>query len=70
MAKKINIKKTIKANPSVNAAQLKETLRVIQELREAGVSMSSHYRLILPFSKRVSKSEDNKSVVLSRHGRT
>jgi hypothetical protein len=66
MAKRLNAKKIIKANPSVNATQLKETLKIIEELREAGVSMSSHYRLILPFSKRVSKSEDNRTIPLSR----
>jgi len=58
---KMNIKKIIKANPSVDADQVGETLVIVERLR-AGGFVTAPFNLIHPFSKRISKTEDNRPV--------
>jgi hypothetical protein len=60
MAKQLNIKKMLEANPSVDAKALVEVLKVIKELKQVGVVGSSGYNLALPFSKRVVQSEESR----------
>lgn len=58
---KMNIKKMIKANPSVDAEQVGEALVLVERLR-AGGFVNTPFKLIHPFSKRISKVEDNRPV--------
>jgi hypothetical protein len=51
--KKLNVKKLLKANPSVDAKKLLEAIKLMRELKESGVVPRSGYNLALPFSKRV-----------------
>ena len=60
MAKQLNIKKMLEANPSVDSKTLVEVLKMIKELKQAGVVGSSGYNLALPFSKRVVQSDDSR----------
>jgi hypothetical protein len=60
MPKQLNIKKMLEANPSVDSKKLVEVLKIIKELRQAGVVGSSGYNLALPFSKRVVQSDETR----------
>jgi hypothetical protein len=60
MPKQINIKKMLRANQSVDAKKLVEVLKVIKELRQAGVTSVSGYNLTIPFSKRVVQSDESR----------
>ncbi len=53
MPKKLNIKKLLEANPSVDAEKLTAALKLIKELKKAGVVINPGYDLAIPFSKRV-----------------
>jgi len=59
---KTSVKKIAKANPSVDATQVTETLVLVERLRKAGVAFPS-FKLVLPFSKRISKVEDNRTTL-------
>jgi len=60
MPKKLNIKELLKANPSVDAEKLAETLKLIRELKQSGVIVNRGYDLAIPFSKRVVQVDDNR----------
>src|ERR1035438_5910481 len=60
MPKQINIKKMLRANQSVDAKKLVEVLKVVKELRQAGVTSVSGYNLTIPFSKRVLQSDESR----------
>jgi hypothetical protein len=62
MPKKLNMKKLLKANPSVDAAQLMEALRLIRELKKSGTFVTSGYDLAIPFSKRVVQVDENRQL--------
>jgi hypothetical protein len=57
---KLNVKKMLEANPSVDAKKLIEVLKAIKELKQAGIVGSSNYNLALPFSKRVVQSDESR----------
>jgi hypothetical protein len=54
MPKRLNLRRTIKANPEVNAKELKEGLEEIRKLREAGFT-GKLYNLRVPFSREASE---------------
>ncbi len=60
MPKQINIKKMLRANQSVDAKKLVEVLKMVKELRQAGVTGVSGYNLTIPFSKRVVQSDESR----------
>jgi hypothetical protein len=60
MPKQVNIKKMLRANQSVDAKKLVEVLKVVKELRQAGVASVSGYNLTIPFSKRVVQSDESR----------
>jgi len=60
MPKQLNIKKMLEANPSVDSKTLVEVLKIIKELKQAGLVGSSGYNLALPFSKRVVQSDESR----------
>lgn len=62
MPKKLNIKELLKANPSVNAEKLAETLKMIRELKQSGVIINRGYDLAIPFSKRVVQVDDSREI--------
>jgi hypothetical protein len=62
MPKKLNVKKLLKANPSVDPTRLVEVLKVVQELKKTGVIVTAGYDLTLPFSKRVSQVDENRQI--------
>ena len=62
MPKKLNVKKLLEANPSVDADKLMETLKLIRELKKSGVIVNSGYDLAIPFSKRVVQVDENRQV--------
>lgn len=66
MAKQINIKKMLEANPSVDPKTLMEVLKIIKELKQAGLVGSSGYNLALPFSKRVVQSDESRQSTKKR----
>jgi hypothetical protein len=51
MARKLNLKKLVQANPLVNAQELDEGLALIRTLKRCGVKRSS-YNLEPPFARR------------------
>jgi hypothetical protein len=62
MPKKLNIKKLLEANPSVDADQLTEALKLILELKKSGAFVTAGYDLALPFSKRVVQVDENRQL--------
>jgi hypothetical protein len=62
MPKKLNVKKLLQANPSVNRDELIEALRMLKTLKQSGVVISSGYNLAIPFSKRVVQADDSREV--------
>ena len=60
MPKKLNIKKLLEANPSVNRDELAEALQMLCKLKQSGVVISSGYNLAIPFSKRVVQADDSR----------
>jgi len=62
MPKKLNVKKLLQANPSVNRDELIEALKMLRTLKQSGVVISSGYNLAIPFSKRVVQSDDSREV--------
>jgi hypothetical protein len=70
MPKRIDLTDIIKKNPRVDPKQLRESMELLEELRNRGVSERG-YQLVPPFSgKRVhvvdSSSEDPRTVHLNR----
>ena len=62
MPKKLNVKKLLEANRSVDADKLMETLKLIRELKKSGIIVNSGYDLAIPFSKRVVQVDENRQV--------
>jgi hypothetical protein len=62
MPKKLNVKKLLEANPSVDAEKLTAALKLIRELKKSGVVINSGYDLAIPFSKRVVQVDENRQV--------
>jgi len=60
--KKLDIKKLLKANPSVDAEKLTAALKLIRELKKSGVIINSGYDLAIPFSKRVVQVDENREI--------
>lgn len=60
MPKKLNVRKLLEANPSVNRDELIEALRMLRALKQSGVVISSGYNLAIPFSKRVVQADDSR----------
>jgi hypothetical protein len=70
MPEKIDLAEIIKNNPQVDPRQLRESMELLEELRDRGVSERG-YQLVPPFSgKRVqvvdNSSEDPRTVHLNR----
>jgi len=70
MPKKIELAEIIEKNPQVDPKQLRESMELLEELRNRGVS-GRGYQLVPPFSgRRVqtldSSSEDPRTVHLNR----
>jgi hypothetical protein len=62
MRKKLNVKKLLKANPSVNRDEVVEALKMLKTLKQSGVVISSGYNLAIPFSKRVVQADDSREL--------
>lgn len=63
MPKKLNVKKLLEANPSVDAEKLTAALKLIKELKKAGVVINPGYDLAIPFSKRVVQVDENRQII-------
>lgn len=55
---KHNIDEMLRDNPSVDPKQFEEVVKVLKELSETGVATETGYSLPLPFSKQMTRRDE------------
>lgn len=50
-SKRINIDKIIKENPAVDARELQRNIKMLQDLKQAGINVGPNYNLGSPYAR-------------------
>lgn len=66
-SKRINIDKIIKENPAVDARELQRNIKMLQDLKQAGINVGPDYNLGSPYARPEPQVEPQSPAIRLRH---